>query len=145
MSHFVAKSIKIKPNGEIFCIGDDNNVFPRYNKECKFNGGLRELFDDLIGGNIQPIESANNYKWNYVLSVSKGETTEERFNNFLNALNVKDNKKYILTSGGINFVKQRGGTYHTTEQKTDASVFNFFKANMLVKRFKTYNFEMEVI
>ena len=145
MSHFVAKSIKIKPNGEIFCIGDDNNVFPKYNKEYKFNGGLRELFDDLIGGNIQPIESANNYKWTYLMGISKGETMDECFNKFKEVLNVKDTKKYILTSGGVNYVKQRGGTYHTTQQKADASVFNFFKANMLLNRFNKYNFEMEVI
>jgi len=144
MSHFVAKSIKIKPNGEIFCIGDDNNVFPKYNREHKFNGGLRELFDDLVGGNIQPIESANNYKWSYVMSVSKGETLDERFSKFLNALNVKDSKKYILTNGE-EVVKQRGGTYHLTYRKDDATVFNFFKANTLINRFKSHNFQMNVI
>lgn len=144
MSHFVAKSIKIKPNGEIFCIGDDNNVFPKHNRECKFNGGLRELFDDLMGGNIQPIESANNYKWNYILSVSKGDDMIERFNKFKEAVNLKDTKKYILSNYN-GFVKQNGGTYHATTQKENATQFNFFKANMLIKRFRSYDFNMEVI
>ena len=144
MSHFKATSIKIKSNGEISCIGDDNNVFPKHNRECEFNGGLKELFEDLVNGNIQPIDSANGYKWAYAMLVAKGETFEERFEIFKKAISHKNHKKYVLKSY-VGFVKQRGHTFHLSPVKHEATVFNFFKAIFLQKRYKDYLFELEEI
>jgi hypothetical protein len=146
MSHFVAKSITLKPNGDIFCVGDDNNVFPKRNQKNRFSGNLRNLFDEILNGNVRILDSANNYKWAYAFSVSKNGTDDERFEAFKNALNIKNTGKYRLASNSYvgGYVEQRGATYFRTAYKEHATCFSFFKAKFLEQRYANTHYKFVV-
>ena len=147
MSHFVAQSIKVKPNGEIFCVGDDNNVYPRFIREHKFHGDIRDLFDELINGNVQPVDSADGYKWQFALIRSKNATSmDERYQQFLDALKTPNNGKFILVNKKTNspwyFVKpkKRGYSYHLV--KGQAAILKLYKATVFSNR---YNLDIEIL
>lgn len=149
MSHFVAISITLKPNGDIFCVGDDNNVFPKRNQKTRFSGDLRDLFNEILNGNMRVLDSANNYRWAYAFLVSKNGSDDERFEAFKKAVNTKNTGKYRLVStsylGG--YVNQRGVSYFRTTNKENATCFSFFKAKMLEQRYinTDYKFIAELV
>lgn len=152
MSHFVAKSIVVKPNGEIFCIGDDNNVYPKFNMKVKFQGNFNELCKDILNGVIQPVSSSNNYKWSYAIYKSSENNTEnttfeERVEKFKKSLKIKHNGKYILHVKNItlcdinkNVYSKQKGHCLVYSFKEDATKYSFYQAHFLSKR---YGLEME--
>ena len=65
------------------------------------------------------------------MGISKGETMDECFNKFKEVLNVKDTKKYILTSGGVNFV-QHVGSFMVVVYSFLDEVFLLIEAPMMM-------------
>lgn len=145
MSYFIAQSIQIEKNGQIWCVGDDNNVYPKHNRKYQFHGGLKELFEDIKGGNIQPVDSANEYKWRYIMSQVYDEQDEQKqLDLFIKLLHAKNAGKYKLVRlspyGKEYFVKPKG-KFGFRYRVNDDNVpdFKFFKASHFAKR---YGFDM---
>jgi len=99
----VARSIKILKNGDISIDSYDKNVFPKEYKKTKIENrnrnALYKLLQRLDDFSLQPLDSADNYKWWGILKTLndaklKDEQRLERFKQ----LAVEDctNKEYIV-------------------------------------------------
>lgn len=99
----VARSIKILKNGDISIDSYDKNVFPKEYKKTKIENrnrnALYKLLQRLDDFSLQPLDSADNYKWWGILKTLndaklKDEQRLERFKE----LAVEDctNKEYIV-------------------------------------------------
>jgi hypothetical protein len=128
MSYFIATKVSINKDGTIGLVGHDNNVFPSNDHQVELSD-LKTLYEHLRNGTIQPLTSANGYKWSalqWFLEHIYG--SHYTFEQFRQVLEHPDNK------GSFIFVVARpdGDHYingkYVTSSKDIATRYTFWQA-----------------
>ncbi|MBQ7211105.1 MAG: hypothetical protein IJS19_00320 [Muribaculaceae bacterium] len=147
MSYLIAKSISITDQ-RISAIVRSNNVYPSIYSTATMSvdrDHLRFLMEDIDGGSIQPIPSANRYKW-AAMKVELGPlTSEQRLNKFIELARAKEPEgKYILiTPNGYYLKKNKRSADTLTPVPEQATPLNYYEAMYLMgTKYKDYNFTM---
>lgn len=128
MSYFIATKVSINKDGTIVLVGHDNNVRPYHDHEIKLDG-LKTLYEYLRGGIIQPLESANGYKWSAIQCYLEGVYgSKYTFEQFKQVLEHPGNKgSYIFIVARPNGEHYINGEYVTTS-KSIATRYTFWQA-----------------
>lgn len=95
MSHLIVSSLCYK-NGKVTCIGTANNVDPYEYKPMEWYATIEQLFDDLVGGQIQPTKAANDYKWTVLLAQTLKRPKEHQIHFFKYMMNQGPKGNYLL-------------------------------------------------
>lgn len=128
MSRFIATKIIVNKDGTIVLNGHENNVFPHYGHEVKLND-LKALYEHMKDGAIQPLKSANGYKWSavecFLRSVYGPEYTFEQFKQVLEHPGNKGSYIFIVARpDGDHYIN---GAY-VTSSKDIATKYTFWQA-----------------
>lgn len=127
MSYFIATNVTINKNGTIAVTGHDNNVYPSNTHHIELSD-LRALYEHIMNGTIQPITSANGYKWSAIEWFFKVNGFYYTFEQFKEVLEHPGNK------GSFIFVVSRpdGDHYvngkYITSSKDIATRYTFWQA-----------------
>ena len=150
MSYEIASSITI--TGEKIKIkSHSNNVSPKHDTttELQLNDeNLRTLLRHMDDGIIQPVPSANNYKWSGIMLELEGLEGEERFSKFkeLATMQGRAEESYgIRLPNGSWFCKSPVGDYAATMDKDKALKMPKVKAMHIIERYTRLNPKLEEI
>ena len=138
MSYEIARSISISKdtiNIECRC----NNLFPAHYVRMSAPLNFKVLLTDLDNGCLQPIESANRYKWSYIdhkLGDLKGE---DRLKMFIELATAKEPKgKYVVwTDRGFLYKLTQRRVWFTFSQE-HALTMGAYKAHVFANRMCGY-------
>lgn len=150
MSYEIATSITLTKE-KIRIKSHSNNVFPKHDTttELSLNDeNLRTLLRHLDDGIIQPVPSANNYKWSGIMIMLELEGIEgkDRFSRFkeLATSNGGAEETYgIRLPNGSWFCKSPVGGYAATMDKDKALKMPKVKAMHVMKRYTRLNPKLE--
>lgn len=128
MSYLIATKVSINKNGTIEVIGHDNNVFPSNDHYVELSG-LKTLYECLKNGTIQPLESANGYKWSalqwFLVGVYGRHYTFEQFKQVLEHPKNKGSFIFVMARPDGNYYIN--GKY-VTNSKDIATRYTFWQA-----------------
>ena len=174
MSHSIAKTLsynfKTNECTGTFC---DNNVFPKTFDKVTFKISLDALVFEMLGGNIQPVKSANDYKWymadhelfkklkndgvswqdfknsfNRDTQKVEGDYSKyiEFYKNYLETYSEKKKLKYVIysTSRKHYIEKRKGDKYYPTHSIDNAQRFSLGAATAYINSTNN-NIMMEVL
>lgn len=148
MSYEIASSITITRE-KIKIKSHSNNVWPRHDNTTELplnDENLRTLLRYLDDGIIQPMPSANNYKWSGIMSELEGIEGEERFSRFkeLATTQGRAEEAYgIRLPNGSWFCKSPVGGYAATTDKEKALKMCKVKAEHIIERYTRLNPKLE--
>lgn len=148
MSHEIASSITITRE-KIKIKSHSNNVWPRHDNTTELplnDENLRTLLRYMDNGIIQPVPSANNYKWSGIMSELEGIEGEERFLRFkeLATTQGRAEEAYgIRLPNGSWFCKSPVGGYAATTDKEKALKMCKVKAEHIIERYTRLNPKLE--
>lgn len=148
MSYEIASSITITRE-KIRIKSHSNNVWPRHDNTTELplnDENLRTLLRYLDNGIIQPVPSANNYKWSGIMSELDGIEGEERFSRFkgLATTQGRAEETYgIRLPNGSWFCKSPVGGYAATTDREKALKMCKVKAMHIIKRYTRLNPKLE--
>lgn len=146
MSYFIASSIVLTKN-EIILTGGDNNVVPRNVHHLSFPNTVQHwrefIKQDLLGGCIRPIASANDYFWWWIMrspiwnGLTYDNITDEQCDNV--AAMIQDewkkrryNKRYSLAiNGSDKYLLYKHGMYYSACQPP---LMSLYKAKYLEQK-----------
>lgn len=149
MSYEIARSISRK-GSNIVITSASNNVFPRkyYHSTFPFNEStLKELAKNIVDGVIQPIQSANNYRWCGIAEVLENTPEEQWANVILERFYplAEAKCKYIVgvlpmgaTNGIEKYVTKRGKSFMATLNQEDATPMPYYLAKWFCEKNKHY-------
>lgn len=127
MSHFIATKITSNKDGTILLVGHDNNVFPSNDHHVEL-GGLFDLYKHLKSGMIQPLESANGYKWSALQCFLEAVYGDYSFEQFRQVLEHPDNKGsfifVVVRPDGDHYINGK----YITSSKDIATRYTFWQA-----------------
>lgn len=140
MSYEIASSITI--TGEKIRIkSHSNNVWPRNDNTTELplnDESLRTLLRYMDDGSIQPVPSANNYKWSGIILELEGLAGEERFSRFKELATTQGGAEEaygIRLPNGSWFCKSPVGGYTATMDREKALKVCKVKAMHIIKRY----------
>ena len=143
MSHEIAKSITLKGDS-IRIVSRSSNVWPANYTTVEVPAGLDVLYREMKEGLIQPIDSANDYKWAYidmVLNWNEG-SDEERLARFKELVNSRqpEGRYAIRTSRGYVYKVNSSRVWfsHSLPAK-----YGFYEAHVKAKRLHMYDATVE--
>ena len=148
MSYEIASSITITKE-KIRIKSHSNNVWPRHDNTTELplnDENLRTLLRYLDDGSIQPVPSANNYKWSGIMYELEGIEGEERFSRFkeLATTQGRSEENYgIRLPNGSWFCKAQVGGYAATMDREKALKVCKVKAMHIIKRYTRLNPKLE--
>lgn len=148
MSYEIASSITITRE-KIKIKSHSNNVWPRHDNTTELplnDENLRTLLRYLDNGIIQPVPSANNYKWSGIMSELDGIEGEERFSRFkeLATTQGRAEEAYgIRLPNGSWFCKSPVGGYAATTDREKALKMCKVKAEHIIERYTRLNPKLE--
>lgn len=148
MSYEIATSITLTKE-KIRIKSHSNNVWPRHDSttELSLNDeNLRTLLRYLDDGCIQPVPSANNYKWSGIMLELEGIEGEDRFSKFkeLATTQGRTEESYgIRLPNGSWFCKSPVGGYAATMDKDKALKMPKVKAMHVIGRYTRLNPKLE--
>ena len=148
MSYEIASSITITRE-KIRIKSHSNNVWPRHDNTTELplnDENLRTLLRYMDNGIIQPVPSANNYKWSGIMSELNGFEGEDRFSRFkeLAAKQGRTEETYgIRLPNGSWFCKSPVGGYAATTDKEKALKMCKVKAEHIIERYTRLNPTLE--
>lgn len=148
MSYEIASSITITRE-KIKIKSHSNNVWPRHDNTTELplnDENLRTLLRYLDDGIIQPMPSANNYKWSGIMSELEGIEGEERFSRFkeLATTQGRGEENYgIRLPNGSWFCKSPVGGYAATTDREKALKMCKVKAEHIIERYTRLNPKLE--
>lgn len=143
MSYEIATSITIVGD-KIKVTSHSNNVFPKYDTHWELpntDDGLRDLLRLIDEGSVQPIPSANDYKWSGIDCEISGLTGEERFETFKRLARQKTKGWYIIQFENGSYLAKHDlySGYIAVKLQPYALRMRKAKANHIAKRFKHLN------
>ena len=143
MSYEIATSITIVGD-KIKIKSHSNNVFPKYDTTSEFpnsDEGFRALLECLDNGTIQPIPSANDYKWSGILDELDGLEGEERFAKFKELATQPTKGWYIIQFENGSYLAKHDlySGYVGVKLQPYALRMRKAKANHIAKKFKRFN------
>ena len=140
MSYEIAKSISVRKDKTTMTCRS-SNVWPAHYATATFPTNHAELLREFDSGCIQPTDSANGYKWWWVLSEldKSGLQGEERLNRFISLLESKEPKgKYIVDT-------ERGFVHKFTPTRwyracigALAKRYNYYHASYIASKLSNY-------
>ena len=149
MSYAIAKSISIS-KGKITIVRADNNVFPRHYQKTMLDAtreNFKWLLKHLDNGCVQPIDSANKYKW-WFISLEMGKMSftddETRLDHFIKCATSRNKGSYIVcnTETGIKMRIRpqwngRRAVFSTYDPK-EATRFNEYQARYMQIKYRNH-------
>ena len=150
MSYEIARSIAKKGN-TINISSASNNVFPRtyYHSSFPLNEStLKQLARYFVDGVIQPIPSANNYRWCGISDILEKTPEDKWAEVILERLTPSPEKKgkyYVgvlpigATNGIEKYIVKRGKTFMATLNVKDATPMPYYQAVWFVEKNKHYS------
>ena len=148
MSYAIAKSISIS-KGKITIVRASNNLFPRHYQKTMLDAtreNFKWLLKHLDNGCIQPIDSANKYKW-WFISLEMGKMSftddEARLDHFIKCATKRNEGSYIVKhtlNDMLMVYKQRYGhrrVFPTYDPK-EATRFNEYQARYMQIKYRNY-------
>ena len=150
MSYEIAKSISVS-KGKITIVHASNNVFPRHYQKTVWDAtreNFKLLLRDLDNGCVQPIHSANKYKWWFIAFEMRNMSfpdEETRLDHFIKCATKRNEGSYIVkhTFTDVMMVySQKYGHRHVypTYEREQATRFNEYQARfMQTKYFNNFN------
>lgn len=146
MSYEIAKSISVS-KGKITIVHASNNVFPRHYQKTVWDAtreNFKLLLIDLDNGCVQPIRSANKYKWWFISFEMRNMSfpdEETRLDYFIKCATKRNEGSYIVkhTFNDVMMVYSHRHVYPTYERE-QATRFNEYQARfMQTKYFNNFN------
>lgn len=135
---FVGDKIKVKSHS--------NNVFPKYDTHWELpnnDDGIRQLLKLIDEGSVQPIPSANDYKWSGIEIELNDLTGEERFEKFKQLATQPTRGWYIVQFNTGSYLAKMppyyGNGYGAVKLQPYALRMRKAKAEYLAKRYKHLN------
>lgn len=148
MSYEIATSITLTKE-KIRIKSHSNNVSPKYDTTTELplnEDSLRTLLRYLDDGSVQPIPSANNYKWSGIMLELEGIEGEERFSRFkeLATTQGRAEEAYgIRLPNGSWFCKSPVSGYAATMDREKALKMPKVKAMHVIERYTRLNPKLE--
>lgn len=149
MGYEIAKSITVT-RGKIIIVHASNNVFPHYYQKTEWDAtreNFKLLLKDLDSNSVQPIPSANNYKW-WFISLEMGKMSfdneEARLDHFIKMATSRNKGRYIVLNTETNCMLKyekrymRGKAAYPTYKQEDASRFNECQARYLQIKYRNH-------
>lgn len=148
MSYEIAKSITIK-NDKIVIDCASNNVFPKNWGKIEWGAtrdDFRRLREYLDNGLLQPVDSANKYKW-WFIDLEMGKMTfeneEARLDYFISRAKSRSNGKFVVYNTDTGMYMNRG---HCCGRMcvwpkydiNSATQFNEYQARYLQIKYRNY-------
>lgn len=152
MGYNITKSITITPT-TINIKGSSSNTFEAVSrggrmKRCEENGtventeaNLRELWHELTGGALQPVRSANNYRWTYALQTCH---TYEDFRAFIDSKQPTGKYAIRTTRPYSGYFRKYGRCFCSTQLLENATPMGFYEAHVIFNIYKGAN-DLELI
>ena len=136
MSYEIAKSLSVGKKMTTM-VSRSNNVWPAHYIKSTFPNNNAELLREFDSGCIQPLDSANGYKWWYIMEVlhKSGLEGEERLKRFEELIAEKEpsGKFCVKTDKGYveKFVRSRWFRTYIADR---VKQYNFYQANYIASR-----------
>lgn len=128
MSYTIAKSITVK-NGRVTITGRCNNVWPSTYTTYETIIDTDELLRLLDDGVIQPIASANGYKWTWITQHGlKGLTGKQRSETFARLAEERPKGKYVLRTKDGRYLANIGHGYGLCSERDAATKMGKYQA-----------------
>lgn len=141
MSYEIARSISISKTHISMCVAS-NNVYPKTFQTIKLERSkytLAMLLKDLDDGNVQPTDSANGYKWWYIMKCAlKGLSGDERLAKFTELATTTDKAEYVVKSENERYFQKCGQRMYLTSDISNATRFNRYQAEYFSISFRRY-------
>lgn len=147
MSYEIAKSICIRKDKTTMTCRS-NNVWPAHYATATFPTNNAELLREFDSGCIQPLDSANGYKWWWVLNEldKSGLQGEERLSRFIRLLESKEPKgKYIVDTARGYVQKCTKNRWWYTSLHASAKQYNYYQACYIANKLSCYESRVEPV
>lgn len=142
MSYVIAKSISVRKD-KTTMVSRSSNVWPADYYSSTFPTNNAELLREFDSGCIQPTDSANGYKWWWILSEldKSGLQGEERLNRFISLLESKEPKGKYIVDTERGFVHKYTPTrwWYSAGNGALAKRYNYYHACYIASKLSNYN------
>jgi len=144
MSYAIAKSISIS-KGKITIVRASNNLFPRHYQKTILDAtreNFKWLLRHLDNGCVQPIRSANKYKWWFIAFEMRNMSftdDEARLDYFIKRATKRNDGSYIVkhTFNDMMMVYRHGHVFPTYERE-QATRFNEYQARYMQIKYRNH-------
>lgn len=146
----------VSPDNKISCKGYDSSFKSHAMQIREYTGSFDDFYNDLFGGKLVPIKSADNYKWSFALVWLTGKIGEPDyikliknqkgpktwFYDYIHGHSCYPKGKHVLVFKGRFITKITSRNIQSTSERSKARRMSFrealVKKTMIEKR--TYSF-----